>query len=220
MKKELTPEKVFAVCDRLTRENRKVSARAVLAETGGSMSLVIEYVRQWKQQQSTLKDVEGVLSEPLKAAILAEIRNHTAALKNELQRQIADAEERARENTELLAEAEARIEELSAELQREHEERARDRQEAERNKALHEQRTATAEQRAEKAESLRELQTEAEKRAAVAEARLEDKDRQIDSLMKQLMEAEARTADRDKQILSLSTSLEKALHAKEPKGKG
>lgn len=173
--KEVTYEKVIEVADRLTQENRRVSTRAVLAETGGSMNTVSGYLKEWRRRRSEEGGGTFTLSEQLRAAVEEEIRQHSAALREELQKQINDAELRETETLDLLKEAENRIEELSSELVQMKEEKERISQETEMKVALYEQRALAAEQKSRETEerlasAQREL-AEAEKRAAVAEVR-------------------------------------------------
>lgn len=173
--KEVTYQKVTEVADRLIRENRRVNTRAVQAETGGSMNTVNEYLREWRRQRSEEGGGTITLSEQLRGAIEAEIRQHTASLREELQKQTREAELREAENLELLKEAETRIEELYAELEREKEGSERAAQEAETKVALYEQRALAAEQKSRELEerlaSVQREISEADKRAAAAEGR-------------------------------------------------
>ena len=68
-------EQVKRAADKLQLDDQKVSVRAIQSITGGSMTTVLELLRQWQQQQSAVFPVgtEENLSEKLRAAISSEI---------------------------------------------------------------------------------------------------------------------------------------------------
>ena len=181
-------EKVAGICDALQAEGRKISVRAIQAESGGSMSTVLEHYRCWQERQAVLQDKEEKLSDQFKSALLAEISLHIEATRAGMIARLKEAEARAREGEELLREAEGRAEELRAVIK----EGEQARGVLEKQLAAAEEKAAAGEKRTAELErtigELRQAHVGAEKRIAVAEARAEDRDRQITGLQDQLKE--------------------------------
>lgn len=109
-------EKVFAAADALARDGRKVSARAILAETGGSMSNVALYYRQWRELRDQAQAAQFQLSDALQAAIKADIARHVAAARAEFQSALDESADREKELCGFLEAVEQQASELEGEL--------------------------------------------------------------------------------------------------------
>jgi len=168
-------EQVKQAAEKLQLEGQKVSVRAVQSLTGGSMTTVLELLRQWQQrQQSTLfpSAIEENLSEKLRGAISSEISENVSRCRVAMEAQIKAAEQRAQETGDLLKDAEIREKELRATIDADKKEIT----------ALATQLKMTESKVGElesKVEELRKVLLEAEKRAAVAETRVEERDKSI-----------------------------------------
>ena len=110
-------EQVKHAADKLQSEGQKVSVRAVQSLVGGSMTTVLELLRQWQQrQQSTLfpSAAEENLSETLRAAISNEIAVNVSQCRAAMEDQVKAAEQRSQETGDLLKDAEIREQEMLA----------------------------------------------------------------------------------------------------------
>lgn len=114
-KEGVTYRQVEEVCDLLAAENRRITVRAILAETGGSSSTVLKHFQHWQQRQAAKgKDLEGY-SDPFRKALATEIARHVAAARHQDKDLIADLRRQVDEAAGLLAEAEGRAEEAEME---------------------------------------------------------------------------------------------------------
>ena len=127
-------QKVFTVADRLKKGGSKISARTILAETGGSMGDVAQCYRQWRQIQAANLDFQ--FSERLKNAIREEISRSIEAAKGQLETDLHEALSREHELIESLSLAEKTIQTQKEELANTLERETRARQDAERNEAV------------------------------------------------------------------------------------
>ena len=170
-------EQVKQAADKLQSEGQKVSVRAVQSITGGSMTTVLELLRQWQQlQQSAVfpSGMEETLSEKLRAAISSEIFENVTRCRAAMEAQVKAAEQRAQETGDLLKDAETREGELRVTIEADKKEIT----------SLVTQLRMTESKVGElesKVEELRKALLEAEKRAAVAETRVEERDKSIKS---------------------------------------
>ena len=168
-------EQVKQAADKLQSEGQKVSVRAVQSITGGSMTTVLELLRQWQQlQQSAVfpSGMEETLSEKLRAAIGSEIFENVSRCRAAMEAQLKAAEQRAQETGDLLKDAENREEEIRSTIDADKKEIT----------ALATQLKMTESKVGEleaKVEELRQSLLAAEKRAAVAETRVEERDKNI-----------------------------------------
>ena len=181
-------EQVKRVADKLQQDGQKVSVRAVQRITGGSMTTVLELLRQWQQRQQTAvlsSATEENLSEALRAAISSEIAENVSRCRAAMEAQIQLAEQRAQETGDLLKDAEIREQELLATIDADKKEIT----------ALATQLKMTESKVGEleaKVEELRKVLLEAEKRAAVAETRVEERDKSIKVLEERRAAAKAK----------------------------
>src|SRR5664279_3367778 len=107
-------EQVKEAADKLKSEGQKVSVRAIQSITGGSMTTVLELLRQWQQRQQTVVLPGGTeeISEKLRSAIGSEISENVSRCRAAMEAQVKAAEQWAQETEELLRDAETREREL------------------------------------------------------------------------------------------------------------
>jgi outer membrane murein-binding lipoprotein Lpp len=188
MRGNINFEQVKQAAEKLQLEGQKVSVRAVQSITGGSMTTVLELLRQWQQlQQSAVfpSDMEETLSEKLRAAIGSEIFENVSRCRAAMEAQVKAAEQRAQETGDLLKDAETREEELRVTIEADKKEIT----------SLATQLKMTESKVGEleaKVEELRKVLLEAEKRAAVAETRVEERDKSIKVLEERRAAAKAK----------------------------
>ena len=186
-------EQVKRVADKLQQDGQKVSVRAVQRITGGSMTTVLELLRQWQQRQQTAvlsSATEENLSEALRAAISSEIAENVSRCRAAMEAQIQLAEQRAQETGDLLKDAEIREQELLATIDADKKEIT----------ALATQLKMTESKAGEletKIEELRKALLEAEKRASVAETRVEERDKSIKILEERSEAAKAKAQKKE-----------------------
>ncbi|WP_429885704.1 DNA-binding protein, partial [Geoalkalibacter halelectricus] len=109
-------DKVFLIADRLTKDGLKVSARAILAESGGSMSDVARHYREWRHKQELANKVDAEVSESLLNEIKREIAKHLHTRTQQLQRALEEAGDQERDLLNFLNAAEQKQETLQREL--------------------------------------------------------------------------------------------------------
>ena len=181
-------EQVKQAADKLQSEGQKVSVRAVQSITGGSMTTVLELLRQWQQRQQSAvfpSGMEETLSEKLRAAISSEISENVSRCRAAMEAQVKAAEQRAQETGDLLKDAETREGELRVTIEADKKEIT----------SLATQLKMTESKVGElesKIEELRKVLLEAEKRAAVAETRVEERDKSIKVLEERRTAAKAK----------------------------
>jgi len=182
-------EQVKQAAEKLQSEGQKVSVRAVQSLTGGSMTTVMELLRQWQQSAVLPVGTEENLSETLRAAISSEISGNVSRCRAAMEAQVEAAEQRAQETGDLLKDAENREEELRATLDADKKEIT--------TLTTQLKMTETKVRELEvKIEELRKDLLEAEKRAAVAETRVEERDKSIKTLEEQRETARAKVEKR------------------------
>ena len=187
MKRTVSYEQVKQSVDKLLSEGQKVSVRAIQSITGGSMTTVLELLRQWQQRQQTVVFPGGTeeISEKLRSAIGSEISENVSRCRAAMEAQVKAAEQRAQETEELLRDAETREGELRVTIEADKKEIT----------SLATQLRMTESKVGElesKVEELRKDLLEAEKRAAVAETRVEERDKSIKTLEEQRTAAKAK----------------------------
>ena len=181
-------EQVKQAADKLQSEGQKVSVRAVQSITGGSMTTVLELLRQWQQRQQSavlLFGAEENLSEKLRAAISSEISENVSRCRAAMEAQIKAAEQRAQETGDLLKDAEISEEELRATIDTDKKEITA----LATQLKMTESKVGALEA---KIEELRKALLEAEKRASVAETRVEERDKSIKVLEERHAAAKAK----------------------------
>ena len=181
-------EQVKQAAEKLQLEGQKVSVRVVQSITGGSMTTVLELLRQWQQRQQSAvlsSATEENLSEKLRAAIGSEISENVSRCRAAMEAQVKAAEQRAQETGDLLKDVENREEELRVTIE------ADEKEITSLTTQLRMTESKVGELEA-KVEELRKALLEAEKRAAVAETRVEERDKSIKVLEERSAAAKAK----------------------------
>lgn len=117
MQQIATYETVARACEQLKREGQKVTGRAVLSITGGSLGRVLGYIKEWRQ--GTTQAPTAMPSEipgELQTAILRALGLAQEEALAKLREETEQAASREAEALEGLAEAEKRIDDLVAKL--------------------------------------------------------------------------------------------------------
>ena len=113
MEATATYEQVKEVCNRLKAEGSRITTRTIQNETGGSMTTVLKFKRQWEQEARHADQANLSLSSELQTAILAEIGRAVTAAREERGEELEAATQREEEALEALEAAEKRIEQLT-----------------------------------------------------------------------------------------------------------
>lgn len=116
MQKVLSYENVAYACSKLKQDGDKITGRNVVAITGGSFGTVLKYIKQWREKEQSGIRVPEEIPEGLQHAITQALwraaQDATAAAKNE----IAYAEARTAEATEMLCQVEESLLAIGNEL--------------------------------------------------------------------------------------------------------
>ena len=116
MVKLATKEAVWATCNQLITEGRKVTGRAVQKEIGGSLTTIFYDIDTWLAKDAKATVVTSELPESLQKSIAVVIEQKAQQATAVLQTELADVTEREKEVMEALAESETRINILENEL--------------------------------------------------------------------------------------------------------
>lgn len=117
MQQVATYETVARACERLKSEGQKVTGRAVLSITGGSLGTVLRYIKKWRQGAAQAPTaLPSEIPAELQSSILRALGLAQAEAAAKLEEDIEQATARETEALEGLANAEALIEKLAAEL--------------------------------------------------------------------------------------------------------
>jgi len=111
-------DQVAQACQSLLDEKQKITVRSILSITGGSPNTVLEFYRQWRQQQDdiSMADIEEDLSLQIRQAILAECARKTTSIKEVFTRKVTDAEQQLTEVKKLLANFEQQLEDANSKI--------------------------------------------------------------------------------------------------------
>lgn len=69
---KITYQRVAQLCNQMELLGNKPSVRKIIAEFGGSFTVVAEYLKQWREEKDLAKESEVAISQELQQAILAE----------------------------------------------------------------------------------------------------------------------------------------------------
>jgi len=116
----ITYEQVAFACQSLLKEGQTITARAILAKTGGSPTNILKHWQHWRKEQEdiALAAVDEELSPQIRQAILAESARKIAIVKQQLSGKIATAEQHLIEMQEMLYQADMEKDRLNSELQK------------------------------------------------------------------------------------------------------
>lgn len=205
----ITYDKVAAVCETLSKEGQSITARTILAQTGGSPNHVLKHWQQWRQQQAdiAMAALEEELSPQIKHAILAEAARKTTQVKQHFASQIAAASRQWTEIQELLKQSELEKEKLASDLDKAHSKII----EQEKQQAVAHQRLADAEDRNKETERLYRESLLVHERVhtekAMTEKQKEALEKRIENLEQQLKEAQAGKHQSDLEIAVLKAAV-------------
>lgn len=198
MQQVATYETVAGACERLKGEGQKVTGRAVLSITGGSLGTVLGHIKEWRafgEKASAVMPSE--MPSDLQAVILRSLGQAQADAAAKLKEEIDQAGAREAEALDGLAEAEKRIEQLAAELAAIQNQAADERQAAEKTAAVAAEKIEALGGRVQDLEIERRQLIEAAEasRTEAAKAQL-----QVERADQATSKAEARTMDLEKQL--------------------
>ena len=110
-------KKIAQICNALVEEDREPTIKAVTDKLGGgSPNLILQYIREWRKEYELASKVEDDLSPEFRQAALAECARKLAVMRQSLQKQIEERDAQLNELQRFLENAEIRIEELNNEL--------------------------------------------------------------------------------------------------------
>ncbi len=110
-------KKVMKICNGLVAQGIEPTIKAVTEKLGGgSPNLVLQHIRQWRKEYELAHAVQDDLSPEFRQAALAECARKLVTVRENLQKHIEEREATLNELQDLLENAEAQIEELNSEL--------------------------------------------------------------------------------------------------------
>lgn len=137
MQQVATYEAVARACELLVKDGQKVTGRAVLGITGGSLGTVLGYIKEWRQGvNQSRKAFPTEIPAELQTSILRALEQAQAEAAAKLKEEIEQATAREMEAVDGLRLAESRIEDLLTELAKVQKLAERDRHEAEKFQAV------------------------------------------------------------------------------------
>lgn len=204
MQQIATYEMVVRACESLRSEDQKVTGRAVLAITGGSLGTVLAHIKEWRQNSSQNQtNLPSEIPAELQASIFRALRLAQDTASAKLNEAIEQASARESEALSGLKLAENRIEALTVELAEVRNQADKNRQEFEKNKAVLTEKIESLTKRNQELEVERKMlietvevaRTETAKvlfqieRADQASLKAESKVQELESELKQTLEA-------------------------------
>jgi len=166
----------------LKLRGKPTSLREVKKIIGGSHSTLLEYQRQWQADRALAATVEDDISDTFKQAILAEFGRVVQTTREKLEAQLIQERQHVKEANELLAEAEKQITDLEMQQQSEREQASEKILTLEKQLAAADERANELQKQVDKLEAkITQLQQQAhqsEIKAAVAEARVSELEKQ------------------------------------------
>ncbi len=137
MQQVATYETVVRACESLKNEGQKISGRAVLAISGGSLGTVLGHIKEWRQNAAqTPTNLPAEIPTELQSAILRALGFAQDEAASKLKEAIDQAGARESEALDGLTLAENRIEDLTTELTEVRSQADKDRQEFEKIQAV------------------------------------------------------------------------------------
>lgn len=137
MQQVATYETVIRACENLKSEGQKITGRAVLAITGGSLGTILGHIKEWRQNAAQAPTyLPATIPAELQAAILRAIGFAQDEASAKLKESIDQASARESEALDGLTQAESRIEMLTTELTKVRSHADNDRQECEKIQAV------------------------------------------------------------------------------------
>lgn len=114
----ITYEQVAFACQSLMKEGQTITARAIMAKTGGSPANILKFWQQWRKEQEdiALAAVDEELSPQIKQAVLAECARKTTIVKKQWADKVAVTEKQLTEMGEMLLQVDLEKDRLTLEL--------------------------------------------------------------------------------------------------------
>jgi DNA repair exonuclease SbcCD ATPase subunit len=177
-KEAVNYELFMKTVDAMTAEGQTPSVRVIRSLIGGSNSTLLECLRRWRSETSTLAPADDAVSEPFKQALRAEMGRVARTACQGVETQLIEEKRQAEEARSLLKETETRFEELESQYQAEQEQAAKNALSFEKQLAARDEQVAELRRQIDKLEArfkeATKLAHEMEIRAAVAESRVTD----------------------------------------------
>lgn len=175
----ITYDQFCQTVQKMQAEGEKISNRTILSHLGGSFGTVAAYLKRWRQEQAyALAMTDRELSPNLRQAILAEIGGAITETKNQYQTQLTQANEQLDEILDVVAKQEAAFEEYESKVKKQDQQLAT----AHQAQTQHSERIQILEA---KLDQYVRAQHEADKRAAIAETRCQELEKQLLKLEKE-----------------------------------
>jgi chromosome segregation ATPase len=121
---KITYQHVAQLCNQMELLGNKPSVRKILAELGGSFTLVAEYLKQWRTENELANEADVAISQELQQAILAEyalvankVKQGQEAKINELSLDLSETQEELKSSLSAIKKLESRITELERTIQ-------------------------------------------------------------------------------------------------------
>lgn len=107
------------LCNQMEVLGNKPSVRKIIAECGGSFTVVVEYLKRWREEKALAKESDMEISQELQQAILAEyalvankVKQGLETKINELRLDLAETQEELNSSLSTIKKLEARVAEL------------------------------------------------------------------------------------------------------------
>lgn len=179
MRRDTVTYDVFCqTVQKMQLSGEKISVRTIISHIGGAFGTVAAFLNRWKKEQSYAQSmIDRDLSANLRKAVLAEIGQAVAETKDQFQSQLDQANEQLEETLEALDKQEAALEACETQTRQLE-------QQLSAATSMHSQQRERITTLEEKLEQYVQVQHEADKRAAVAEARCQELEKQLAKLEK------------------------------------
>lgn len=192
MRQELITYDIFCqTVQRMQEQGEKISVRTILSHTGGSFAKIADFLKRWRTEQAYAQSQTGrEISPHLTQAILTEIGKAEEQIKAVLEAQLTQANEQLEETHESFSKQEKLIEAYEQQIVQ------LNQQVAVMTQVQHQQ-LERMQQLEKKLEHTVEAQHSADKRAAIAEARYAELEKQrVDTQKKSEILKEMQTKQR------------------------
>lgn len=203
----ITYEQVAYACQTLLKEGQTITARGIMAKTGGSPNRIMPLWQQWRVEQEgiALAAVDEELSPQIKQAILAECARKTTQVKQQWTDKISVSEQQLAEMQTFLHQAELEKEKMTINLSQLQAQGI----EQEKRQAIADLRLADAEARNKELEKAYREASLAHERARTEKAmtaqQKESLEKRIEKLEQQLKECQLSKHQCDLEMVKLTT---------------
>jgi chromosome segregation ATPase len=109
----LSYQSLSTACHELLASGEKPSVRKIRERIGGSFSTISVLLQQWQEEQSFVNKIDLDLSDPFRQAVLAEFGRVTTTLRQRFLEQLNTEKSQLKEIQSLLAECEAKNEQIT-----------------------------------------------------------------------------------------------------------